>query len=123
MVGPRTRSRAKALAPAEIERESTHDATATAKDARKVGIENEKEVTSSYRAPVLKPTCSKVFKQTINTEPPGSVKAYLALRERQKLNIAPPIPEDVPEFNLEETAVEVVKGNVFALYCYKELDH
>lgn len=78
-------------------------------------------MTSSCRAPVLKPTCSKVFKQTINGEAPGSVNAYLAMRECQKLNIAPPMPEDVPELNLEETVVEVVKGNMYALYCYKNM--
>lgn len=75
-------------------------------------------MTSSYCAPILKPTCSKVFKQSTNVEAPGSVTAYLALRERQKQNIAAPTPQDVPELNLEENADEVVEaGNVYALYC------
>lgn len=95
--GPRTRSRVNAAL--EIE-----------KEPRKASTVTEKEVTSSYRPPLLKPTCSKMFKQSKNGEAAaGSVAAYLALRERQKKNEAPLTIENVGELNLEETANEEVE--------------
>lgn len=91
------------------------NAAAVVKELRKDGTENATKVSSSYHAPALKPTCSKVFQQANNGEAPGSVNAYLALRERQKQNIeVPTTPEDVPELNMEEPATEIVKpGNVY----------
>lgn len=113
-MGRRTkRSQAKAKAPAviEIERESTHDATASRNQGKRARAE--KEVTSSYHAPTLIPSCTKLLSKTVDGVPHGSVKAYLVLREQQKLNTAPPLQEeDVPEINVEEETVveEAVKG-------------
>lgn len=73
-------------------------------------------MTSSYCALALKPTCSKVFQHASNGATPGSVNAYLAMRERQKKNIEEPatVSQDVPELNWEENADEVAKpGYVF----------
>ena len=59
-------------------------------------------MTSSYRAAAIKPTCSKLLKQAKDGEVPGSINAYLAMRERQKQNIEDPAPPENPEMNLEE---------------------
>lgn len=73
-------------------------------------------MTSSYREAALKPTCSKLLRQPKDGEAPGSVNAYLAMRERQKQNIEDPAPPETPEMNLEEPANEVVKpGTVYSL--------
>lgn len=92
-------------------------------EVRKGGTEKElrkartdKEVTSSYRPPLVKPTCSKVFRQSSNDEAApgaGTVAAYLALRERQKKNEAARTEENVAELNIDETMdVEVEEGNI-----------
>ncbi|KAL1802906.1 hypothetical protein ACET3Z_031553 [Daucus carota] len=99
--GPRTRSRANA---AVVEKDFE-------KDLRKDGVENAKKVGTSKSRPVLKPTCSKIFQQANMEEAPGSINAYLAMRDRQKQNIEiPTTPHEVPELNLEEPEAEVVKS-------------
>ncbi|KAK1375346.1 hypothetical protein POM88_031539 [Heracleum sosnowskyi] len=114
LLGPRTRSRAN-VAPG-IE-----------KEVRRADTVAEKEVTSSYRPTLVKPTCSKIFKQSSKDEGvvgagtvaadvgTGTVADYLALRDRQKKNEAAPTKENVGELNLEEPVdVEVEEGNVYA---------
>lgn len=97
---------------AGTEKEPTRAATATPKQHNKVCIE--KEATSSYRPPLLKPTCSKLLKDPGNGEPAGSVAAYLAMRERQKQNIAAPtVQEDVEFHQGEPTNEELETGNRF----------
>ncbi|KAL6551373.1 hypothetical protein OROMI_021861 [Orobanche minor] len=110
--GPRTRSRANITATVkDATRKDTTRKDATRKESRKAGTEKDNEVTSSYRPPALKPTCSKVLKHGENGVAPGSVTAYLALRECQKNNIeVPPSPYNAPELNLEESTTEVVKA-------------
>ncbi|KAL8124599.1 hypothetical protein AgCh_012299 [Apium graveolens] len=86
-------------------------ATATKKQPNKAG--NNREATSSFNPPVLKPTCSKMFKQSGNHEEAGSVAAYLAMRERQKQNLAAPTMENVPELGqegMETEEVEIVQA-------------
>ena len=92
----------RASAPVQNAKESTHLPPTTKKQRGKAKSPNDKEVTSSYRAAVLKPTCSKLLKQPKDGEVPGSVNAYLAMRERQKQNIEDPAPPENPEMNLEE---------------------
>ncbi|KAL6520000.1 hypothetical protein OROHE_017143 [Orobanche hederae] len=110
--GPRTRSRANITATVkDATRKDTTRKDATRKEPSKAGTEKDNEVTSSYRPPALKPTCSKVLKHGENGVAPGSVTAYLALRECQKNNIeVPPSPYNAPELNLEESTTEVVKA-------------
>ncbi|KAK1383501.1 hypothetical protein POM88_021236 [Heracleum sosnowskyi] len=113
LLGPRTRSRANAAPGIE-------------KEVRRAGTVAEKEVTSSYRPALVKPTCSKMFKQSSKDEGDvaagtvaagagtGTVADYLALRDRQKKNEAAPTKENVGELNLEEPVdVEVEEGNVY----------
>ncbi|KAK1391739.1 hypothetical protein POM88_010795 [Heracleum sosnowskyi] len=81
LLGPRTRSRANAAPGIE-------------KAVRRAGTVAEKEVTSSYRPALVKPTCSKMFKQSSKDEGDvgagtvaagagtGTVADYLALRDR-----------------------------------------
>ena len=113
-MGRRTRAQAKAQEPADIERESTHVATPVRNKGKKAAVE--KEVTSSYRAPTVKPTCSKLLNKAVNGVPPGSINAYLALREQQKLSTTPQLQEDdVPELNVDQATdeEEAVKGTVY----------
>ncbi|KAL1831037.1 hypothetical protein ACET3Z_000688 [Daucus carota] len=99
--GPRTRSRTNA---AVVEKDFE-------KYLRKDGVENAKKVGTSKSRPVLKPTCNKNFQQANMEEAPGSINAYLAMRDRQKQNIEiPTTPHEVPELNLEEPEAEVVKS-------------
>ncbi|KAK1379025.1 hypothetical protein POM88_025769 [Heracleum sosnowskyi] len=93
-----------------IEKEPTHTTTTNRKELRQSGVEIKKDVTSSYRSPVPKPTCNNLLKQSSNAAAPGSVATYLALREIQKQKATAPTIEDVPEMNLEETAHEVVNA-------------
>lgn len=101
LLRPQTRSRANTI-------------TANEKEAAQAGTTIEKEVTSSNRAKELKPTCSKMLKQSSNSEACGSVSAYLALRERQKKgNLAPPTTENLP--NLENIAENGTQpGNMYS---------
>lgn len=46
--------------------------------------------------------------------PPGSVAAYLALKERQKNNAAAPTHENGPELNMEETTEDDETCKVYA---------
>lgn len=109
MPGPRTRSRANAVA--DTVNEPAHYSSATETEQRK---SVEREEPSSF---VIKPTFSKVLKESSNVEASGSMAAYLALRERQKKNIASPTIEDLTELNLNNIAAdEVKKGNVYVTY-------
>ncbi|KAL8090359.1 hypothetical protein AgCh_039726 [Apium graveolens] len=81
--GPRTRSRANA-APG------------------KSGTATERAATSAYRPQPIKPTSTKIFRQSSTDEPaPGSVAAYFALRDRQMNNDEAPINKNVIEFEME----------------------
>ncbi|KAL8154920.1 hypothetical protein AgCh_000324 [Apium graveolens] len=99
--GPTTRSRANAVVQSDV------IVTATKKQPNKAG--NNREATSSINPPVLKPTCSKMFKQSGNHKEAGSVAAYLAMRERQKQNLAAPTMENVPELSQEGMETEEVE--------------
>ncbi|KAK1399416.1 hypothetical protein POM88_009279 [Heracleum sosnowskyi] len=114
--GPRTRSRANAAI--EIEKEPTLAAKTTMKQPKKAGTN--REATSLYRPPgLIKPTCSKMFKQSSNCEAtgsvaPGSADAYLLMRAQQKANLAAPTTENVAELDQEQTADEEIEaGNFF----------
>lgn len=69
ILGPQTRSRANVV-------------SATENEAAQAGTATEKEVTSSNRAKIIKPTCSKLLKQSSNSGACGSVTDYLELRDR-----------------------------------------
>ena len=67
----------------------------------------------------MKPTCTKIFRQSSSADgpPPGTVAAYLALRERQTNNDAAPVNENVAEFEMEENAdEEVEEGNIYCSF-------
>jgi len=74
---------------------------------------------TTSHAPVLMPTCSKVFKQSSNSEAAGSVAAYLAMRERQKQNVAAPRMENGTDQldGQEGIAEEVDAGKIFLCLC------
>ncbi|KAL8108735.1 hypothetical protein AgCh_024996 [Apium graveolens] len=99
--GPTTRSQANAVVSSDV------IVTAIKKQPNKDG--NKREATSSFNPPVLKPTCSKMFKQSDNHEKAGSVSAYLAMRERQKQNLAAPTMKNVPELGQEGMETEEVE--------------
>ncbi|KAK1386995.1 hypothetical protein POM88_015173 [Heracleum sosnowskyi] len=103
--GPQTRSRA-------------NTATTTEKEAAEPGRTTQKEVTSSCCAKrLLKPTCSKLLKQSSNSGACGSVSDYLELRDRQKKGFLTPTTENVPESNVESIPEEETQaGNVFVSY-------
>ncbi|KAK1361083.1 hypothetical protein POM88_045557 [Heracleum sosnowskyi] len=110
--GPRTRSRSNAVI--EIEKEPTLAAKTTMKQPKKAGTN--REATSLYRPPgLIKPTCSKMFKQSSNCEatssvPPGSTTAYLLMWAQQKANLAAPTMENVAELDQEKTADEEIEA-------------
>lgn len=100
VLGPQTRSRVSVAAIAPTEKRVTEGGTTTGK-------------TSSSRAKFLKPTCSKIFKQSGNSEPCGTLKNYLELRERQRQGILNPPTENITESNMENNAEEETDaGNV-----------
>ncbi|KAL6554092.1 hypothetical protein OROMI_019765 [Orobanche minor] len=103
--GPTTRSRANAAVGND--KKLTDVVTPTKKKPRTAG--NNREATSSYHPPLVKPTCSKLFKQSINREEAGSVAAYLAMRECQKQGIAAPTMEDFPDLGEEGIETEEVE--------------
>ncbi|KAK1388206.1 hypothetical protein POM88_016384 [Heracleum sosnowskyi] len=70
------------------------------------GTEAEKEVTSSSRAKLLKPTCSKLLKQSSKSGACGRVSDYLEMRDRQKQGMLTPTTKNVQESNLENIAEE-----------------
>lgn len=124
--GPRTRSRANISSTLkDAIRKDTLKKDATRKEPNKARKHKENEVTSSYRPPALKPTCSKVLKQVENGVATGSVFAYLVLRECQKKGIEiTPAPESALELNLEKSTAEVEKeaGNItIVLFHYLKL--
>ncbi|XP_063941297.1 uncharacterized protein LOC135149500 [Daucus carota subsp. sativus] len=125
--GPRTRSRANISSTLkDAIRKDTLKKDATRKEPNKARKHKENEVTSSYRPPALKPTCSKVLKQVENGVATGSVFAYLVLRECQKKGIEiTPAPESALELNLEKSTAEVEKEAVWELldeFNLKKLD-
>ncbi|KAL6569772.1 hypothetical protein OROMI_014286 [Orobanche minor] len=103
--GPTTRSRANAAVGND--KKLADVVTPIKKQPKTAG--NNREATSSYHPPLVKPTCSKLFKQSINREEAGSVAAYLAMRERQKQGIAAPTMEDFPELGEEGIETEEVE--------------
>lgn len=105
-------------AATEIEKEVTQTGSPTEEEATQTGTD--KEATSSFRAKRIKPTCSKLLIQSSEFEAPGSVSAYLALRERQKQGLPAPNEQDATEENIEENAnIENEAGNnlYFSLFC------
>lgn len=62
--------------------------------------------------PVLRPTCSRVFKESGTGEEPGTIAAFNAMRKRQAENVAAPTMEE--HFNLEQqgTADEEVEPGI-----------
>lgn len=112
--GPRTRSRANAAL--QIEKEPTSAPTATEKQPNKAGTT--RGATSSSRPSVLKPTCSKLFKQPSNPGEAGSVAAYLAMRERQKQNVAAPVMENVNELDQEGIENEEVEEGTMSFFSH-----
>ena len=80
---PRTRSRANNRSLGD------KDAVDAIDKGKRVASATEKEVPSAAtaRGKLVKPTCSKLLKKGDNSVPSGSVAAYIALRERQKLNL------------------------------------
>lgn len=59
-----------------------------------------------------------MFKQSSNSEAAGSVAAYLAMRERQKQNVAAPRMENVTDqLDQEGIAEEVDAGKIFLYLC------
>ncbi|KAK1361671.1 hypothetical protein POM88_046145 [Heracleum sosnowskyi] len=99
ILGPQTHSRAIA-------------ASATEKEAAQAGTTTEKEVTSSFRAKTLKPTCSKLLKQASNSGACGTLSTYLDLRDRQKNGIPPPTTENVPGPNMENIIEEEIEAGI-----------
>lgn len=107
--GPRTRSRANATDLGDKDMRN-----AIEKEGKQVDTATDKEVPSTtVRAKILKPTCSKLLKAADNSVPSGSVAAYIALRERQKQNLEadPRIENDVGELSLQPADEVVEAGN------------
>ena len=104
--GPRTPSRANANVVAE--NESTQGATAT--DNEPTGatktIQKEAKQTSKAAEKRVKPTCSKLLRQTSEFQTAGSLSAYLTLREQQQNGLAQSTEQDDPEAIMEEIAPE-----------------
>lgn len=107
--GPRTRSRANAT---DLGDKDTRNAIE--KEGKDVSSATEKRAPSAtVRAKLLKPTCSKLLKVGDNSVPSGSVAAYIALRDRQKQNLAadPRIEVNVGESSLQPVDEAVEAGN------------
>ncbi|KAL8116807.1 hypothetical protein AgCh_023101 [Apium graveolens] len=76
---------------------------------RKYGTATERAATRAYCPQPIKPTSTKIFRQSSNDGPaPGTVAAYFALRDRQMNNDEAPMNENVVEFEMEQNADEEV---------------
>jgi len=59
----------------------------------------------------------KLFKQSSNSESAGSVAAYLAMRERQKQNVAAPTRENVnDQLDQEAEIAKEAEAGIMFLY-------
>ncbi|KAL8147286.1 hypothetical protein AgCh_004851 [Apium graveolens] len=75
----------------------------------KSGTATERAAIRAYCPQPVKPTSTKIFRQSSNDGPaPGTVATYFALRDRQMNNDEAPMNENVVEFKMEQNADEEV---------------